>query len=65
MDAWVYILAIGFWVLFALMVICIMAITYIKLIYYKWERDEKEWNRFINIAKNVHSDYSENDRKEN
>ena len=58
MDGLWIILAIGFWVLAALAVICLMTICHIKLTYYKWDKDEKELDMMINIAKNINSDYS-------
>ena len=61
MEPFIIILCIMFWVLLALMCFCLCAICYIKLTYLKWDKDEREFNRFINIHKTLNSEYSENE----
>jgi hypothetical protein len=56
MESILIILVIAFWVLCALAVICLMSLCYIKLIYFKWDKDEKELNRMINIDKHINSE---------
>ena len=51
METFFIIMAIMIWVLLALSCICLLIICYIKLTYLKWEKDEKEMERFITINK--------------
>ena len=62
MDVLMYVLAIMFWVLLAIVCVCLCAICYIKLTYMKWDKEEKEFERFIKIHENFNSDYSERGR---
>lgn len=52
METLFIIMAIMFWVLLALSCICLLIICYIKLTHLKWEKEEKEMQRFIAINKN-------------
>ena len=40
------ILAIGFWVLAALGIVCLMAWTYVQVQYYKWSKDDRDRELF-------------------
>lgn len=38
----VFILGIMFWVLCALLIVCCLAWSYIRCMYYKWDRQDRE-----------------------
>ena len=44
------ILGIGFWVLVALAVCCLIIYTYCQTMYYKWYREEREQETFFNAV---------------
>ena len=52
MDVVFVILAIMFWVLFALICFCLCSICYIKLTYLKWDKEEKELERIKHFLNN-------------
>lgn len=56
MENLIYIFGIGFWILFGLLITCVICVTYIKWIYFKWDKDDREWERFVNISKHVNSE---------
>lgn len=52
MDTVFIILAIMVWLLLALAVVCLLLIVYIKLTYLKWEKEDKETKRLLEILNN-------------
>ena len=49
--AMIYILAIMFWTLAAIAVVCLMTFAYCNLMYYKWNREQRQKT---SLVKTVH-----------
>lgn len=56
MENLVIILFIMFWVLLAIACFCLCSMVYIKLTYLKWDKEDKEFERFIRIHENLNSE---------
>lgn len=48
-----------FWVLLAIACFCLCSICYIKLTYLKWDKEERDFERYIKIHESMNSEYSE------
>ena len=53
MESIFIIMAIMFWVLLAIACFCFCSICYIKLTYLKWDKEERETERYITILNNI------------
>ena len=63
MEVAIIIMGIIFWALLAISTFCLCSICYIKLTYLKWDKEEKDFERFIKIHESMNSEYSEKNVK--
>ena len=52
METGIFILGVMFWLLVALAIVCLLSIIYIKVMYYKWDKQDRQERKMIEFMNN-------------
>ena len=62
---WCIIAGIGFWVLFALAIVAMLAWVYVYVQYYRWDKQDRERNTFVHAVQAAVQEAVEQAQREN